>query len=975
MDWLFVLLLLILALLFVGILVTLVVLSRKEQDTWHSGDSADSAIPGWAGEPQTIPPEERKAGTVPVERDKRPRTGPDLLARLHLQRLPTAIQTMWYRLREDAASLTRRRDQDTPSPPQSTRQQESDQTVRWEPSSWQERRGRPAMRRMLGPLPQQKEPSAEAAPQSRSAPAFSRAILILIGLVSLAALIFSLWRAGVGRTVITPTPQLNILIATLPGSTETQSNADLLAQLKADFATAGLSPTLKLQVIAEQPTNAAAAYNIVRSQQADMLLWGHVRGDLFPGYFLTLTLAPRFQAQLAPEFPEYSLVMATPAHFPLNRVENRGLAKVELGRVLTWLALFYTGHFDRLDSLPSAEMQGNVPPELLQFHWMALRWLEGDYEGVKEAYARLDCPVEFAPAVSPLSPRQTAKLQVCLGAANNRAATLITQEALGQRPASALDGATATLSSVVAAAPDLTTAWYNLGRAYLARGRWNEAVPALDKAVQQAPGLAAAWAALSEACTAAGDLPRAREAATRAMNLDGGLVAAYLAQGRYLLAVDRLQDAEQVLGQALQLATNETTRRRSQEAALREGPQANPRRADFTAAWARRNDVAVARAHLERARVFIRLGEIEGQPSVFLWVWRLIIGELSPLEKAEDEIQFAAVTHSEWSAVRRLKAQLLVARGNLEDAVAILRALQEQDPSDLELYPELINVLRRQWREHRAAGRITEAQQKLAEVRAQYQLLIDRGIAPARGYFGLGEVAQEIEEWDIARESYVQAIALDTGYAEAYLRLAQVELHTPDESLALDYLDQALAAAEEKGAVAINAYCERGEILLEQHLRAQITGGNGPLEGAQKAFEAAHALDVHAIRALNGLGRIAYEGGDVASAERLYRQALAIDGRNFDALYGLGRVYEARGQSHVARDYLFQAAVVRSGNIAARYHLGVAYYALLDEVLARQQMEWVRDACANLDQQKRHAADDIEACAKVEEWLARLSGE
>jgi tetratricopeptide (TPR) repeat protein len=667
--------------------------------------------------------------------------------------------------------------------------------------------------------------------------------------------------------------------------------------------------------------------------------------------------------------------MMTPAHFPLNQVGNRGLSKIELGRSLTWLALFYTGHFDRLDSLPSPEARGNVPRALLQFHWMSLRWLEGDYEGVKTAYADLGCPVEFVPAETPLSPRQVAERQICLAAANNRAVTLITQEGLGQLPASALDGATAPLASIVEVAPGLTTAWYNLGRAYLYRGRWDKAVHALDKAVQQNPNLAVAWAALSQACTEAGDLARARDAANRAERLNSGPVAAYLAQGRYLLAVNQLQEAERTLGQALQFATDETTRRRSREAALREGPQANPRRADFTAAWARRNDAAVARVHLARARVFLRQGEIESQPPVLVWLWRLIIGQPSPLEKAESEIQLAAVTHPEWSAVRRLQAQLLIARGALDDAVAMLRVLQEEDPQNLELYLDLVEVLRRQWREHRWAGRTTEAQQKLAEIRAQYQLLIDRGVAPARGYFGLGDAAQEIEEWDTARQSYLQAVEIDAAYAEAYLRLAQVELQTPDEPLALTYLDRALAAAAEEGPVAVVAYCERGEILLEQHLRAQIAGGEGPLEEAQKAFETAHALDGRAVRALNGLGRIAYENGDVAGAENLYRQAQTMAARNFDTLYGLGRVYEARGQSHAARDYLFQAAQMNPASITARYHLGVAEYALLDAVLARQYLQWVQEACANLEQQKRPLADDIEACAGVEDWLARLSGQ
>ena len=942
MDWLLGLLLALFVLL-IGLLLALFYLRRQEGRAPSPEDSSAGV-----SEPPSA------AGSTPSPQ----------------QRLSAAANAVRKRLAGVTASLPRRRR------PPAQAESADDAGIDTGPgraSSYQEQVRQRIANEMGGGAGPRPQPRAEAADHRQSQPIFTRKVLIVIVAVMIVALAISLWR--VGRTIVAPgpAPQLTILLATLPGSAEGQSSAELLAHLQQELAAAGLTSTVTLQVTAEEPVDAASAYALARSRQSDLLLWGHVRADLVPGYFLTLTLAPRFLASQAPEFPEYGSVMMTPAHFTLNRIGNRGLSKNDVGRALTWITYFYTGQFDRLESVPPAEVQGNVPAALFQFHWLALRWLAGDYEGAKTAYAGLGCPVEFVPPQNIPSPRLQAERQVCLAAANNRAVTLITQESLGQVPASSLDAAITTLSSIVEVAPESTTAWYNLGRACLSRGRWDEAVRTLEKAVEQNPNLAAAWAALSEASTEAGSLPRAREAASAAMSRNSNLVAAYLAQGRYMLAINQLQQADDILAQALQRAEAETTRRRSQEAALREGPAANAARANFTAAWARRNNTMLARTHLARARVFLRQGQVEGRTPFLLWLWRLIIGEIPPLEKANTQIDLALESHPDWAAALRLRAQLFIAQGTLEDAVVLLRRLQDQDPNDIGVYQDLVVVLRRQWREHRAAGRTAEAQQKLADLRAQYQLLIDRSIDPALGYFGLGDVAQENEEWDTARAAFLQAVEVDDKYAEAYLRLGQVELQTPDEAKALAYLDQALEASAKKGTVAVATYCERGEILLEQHLRLKAEGRKGPVADAQQAFEAALKLNGRAVRALNGLGRIAYEDGDAAGAESRYRQAQAVEARNFDTLYGLGRVYEARGQSKAARDYMLQAVVARSTSIAAHYHLGVAYYALLDEVLARRNFEWVQKACATLDQQKRPKADDVESCAGVEDWLRRLA--
>ncbi|MGC8874036.1 MAG: tetratricopeptide repeat protein, partial [Chloroflexia bacterium] len=420
------------------------------------------------------------------------------------------------------------------------------------------------------------------------------------------------------------------------------------------------------------------------------------------------------------------------------------------------------------------------------------------------------------------------------------------------------------------------------------------------------------------------------------------------------------------------LAEAETSRRRSRETALREGNRPNLQLASCAGAWARRSQATLAQVHLALGQLALRQAEQARRTTFFVWLWRLVSAEKAPIDVAQAEIDDALALHTDWSAALRLRAQLLSIQGKAQESLDAVRALQDQDPADIANYQLLAQLLEKRWRELRGRpGQEGQAREVLAQIREQYQLLIDRGLAPAQGYLGLAQIAQEAGETEAARQAYVQAIAADPQFAEAYLRLGQLEKDLGEETAALEHLRKAAELAGGRSWIRALAHTHRGEILLEQWLRSEDeTVRTERRKEARAAFEAALSEFPGMASARNGLGRIAYEEGDLSGAERLFLQVLEKDRNNFGALYGLGRVYEARSRSDIALRYFRRAVASRGESVAAHYHLGVTAFAQMSEAEARQALEWVRDRCQGA---QPVSFDDRQACQGVAGWLERLT--
>jgi tetratricopeptide (TPR) repeat protein len=752
-----------------------------------------------------------------------------------------------------------------------------------------------------------------------------------------------------------------------------QASRDLLSYLQERMNQSGHGETILLKLVNELPPNEAAAYELAQRNNADLLLWGWVDQLEPPRYFLDLALVPKVDAQV-PEFEDYFLVMMTPHNMALTNPNNeRGLSPEDLAEALIWLSQFYLGEFDEMEQRPLGTMQRPaLASEVMTFHWASLSWLKGSYSAAQATYDSL-----IGNRIPPVCPERLEP-SLCAAAFNNKAVVLLTRESLGELPPTWLDQAIILLESATQDNPRSPTAKYNLGRAAIARGQWDKAIAALEPVAQQNRRHAPARAALSEAYRQKGgsrNLNRAKELANSAAAEAPERADGQLAVGRYLLAVGDTQGATRALERAREVAEGEKSRRRSRESALLESPQPNPRRAEYTRAWTRRADPLLAEVHLAWAELYFLLGKQEGDPSFLVFLWRLIVAETSPWDSALAEVQQALDKHPNWYEAYYLRGEIHQARANYEQAIAAFEMAKKQDPRNPRAYIGTANVRRDQWRALRRANQEEEAQQQFMLAQLEYNLLIMDNIDPAQGYFGLGQLSQEAERLTEASANYRLAVEVDPDYAEAYLRLGQVEIQLGNNADALFFLDQAIETAGSLNWIRVTAHVEKGEHYIEQYLWSKLQGAGQKelLKNAQAEFELALQQNPSAARALTGLGRIAYEEGRNDQALASFQQVINQNRYNFAAAYGIGRVYEAEEKSRLALEYLSRAVEIRPNNIAAQYHLGVAYYSQLKEAQARQAFLKVQSLCERSEEQGVRKADDQESCWQVPARLERLN--
>jgi len=855
--------------------------------------------------------------------------------------------------------------------------------------SYQERVGRPVVREMAraqgtGAGKTSPPPSKKKAPlpvSSREAPVVRWPFRLLFLFVLLLGLFISLYPLLASRLAAEPPHHLTLLVAV---GRETAEGEQLLQDLRSELNREGLTHTVSLQAV-PRPSTPEAAYAQVTSYPADFLLWG----DPLPGggYALTLTLYPRPDPE-QPELNEYLQVMVTPPHFPLGR--ERGLTAKEVAPLLAWLARFYLGEFGW--TFPQEFSSGSPFPDVLDFHQAGLFFLRGDYDKAFRLYAGLagydlflGFYVEVGPPLSPASAEEALRA----AALNNGAVAWLQEAELENVP---LGEAVSLLEEAARRSPDHSVILYNLGRAYLGRHEWSRAVEALQKALEGRPNDARTLALLGQACCGAGDAACAQERARQALEIDPHLPEAHLAMACYHLGQVDPGEAGREVDRAIRLAEEESKRRRAQEIALRSVPVPNLTWVAYRAAWTARSLPLLARSRLFQARRYLVEFYSKPPPGFGEYLWALVFGEESPLDRAQEELDRAAEVLPEGYEALCLRGEIALARGQLEEAAAFFLQAQEKEPSDREAYLRLAEVYLRQWRAFREAGREDEAVESLSRASEQYRRLVDEGIDPVRGYLGLGEVLQRSGQDEEAFWEYRWATDIDPNCAEAYLRMGLVERKLEQEVEALEHFTLA-AGKSARGEVLLAAEVERGSILLERYLgagsavpsRELLNEARSAFERAVRATEEGFRYDTSGVairpavsygadyeaRALCGLGRVAYEEGDYAGAERRFQEALRKTPNFFEALYGLGRVYLVqKDRAEKALEYLQRAVEQSPESIAANYYLGEAYSLQLQESRARRTYEKVLRLC---QEGKTKRADDEKACDQVQSRLQGLS--
>ncbi len=822
-------------------------------------------------------------------------------------------------------------------------------------------------------------------PPTGEAPTVRWPFLALLLFVLLAGLFLSLYPLLAPRSAAGRRHHLTLLVAVGREAAESEKFRQALRPL---LDTSGLTYTVLLQTASLPPT-AEAAYNQVVSQPADFFLWGHPEAE--GRYALTLTVHPRPDTG-RPELDEYLQVMMTPPHFPLSG--GGGLTAEEVSPLLSWLARFYLGDLEGAEtSLLQKVSPGSPIADVEEFHRAGLLFLRGSYEGAAHLYAglasetsllpyRVEIGGEIEPSPPPAAPFRLPALRAA--ALNNQAIVLL-QEAEGWGNFSS-DEAISLLEKALELVPDAPAILHNLGRAYLGRHEWSQAKAVLEKALQGRPRDALTLSLLSQACCGAGDAGCAEKNARQALESDPELAEAHLAMACYHLGRADPDEAGREIEQALRLAEEESKRRRAQEIAMRSVPVPHPTWAAYQAAWATRSLPLLVRSRLAQAKRYLVQFYREPPPGFGEYLWTLVFGEESPLDLAWKELDQAAEVLPEGYEALCLRGEIALARGKMEEAADFFLEAQWDAPYDRETYLRLAEIYLRQGQSLLEAGRPDEAVERLSLASEQYRLLVDEAIDPVQGYLGLGKVAQGIGLNEEALQEYRWAVEKDPNCAEAYLRMGLVERELGWETEALDHFTLAAGKAG-RSEVLLAAEVEKGSILLERYLGAEVPLRSREwLNEARVAFQRAVRLPEegfrydtsgvgirpassfgadYELRALCGLGRVAYEEGNYAEAERHFQAALKKNRDFFEALYGLGRVYLAQKEKvEKALEYL-QRAVERSpDSIAANYYLGMAYSAQLQENRARRTLEKVVRLC---QEGKQTRADDWKACQEVEQ--------
>ncbi|MCA9921078.1 MAG: tetratricopeptide repeat protein, partial [Anaerolineales bacterium] len=498
--------------------------------------------------------------------------------------------------------------------------------------------------------------------------------------------------------------------------------------------------------------------------------------------------------------------------------------------------------------------------------------------------------------VADLPQQETAVLQAnaALAAGDLEAAATLFTEALAAQPDDALAlagmadvaqaqgqfGETGAWLEQAAAVSDSPGLAFRLGQIDVERGSMAHGIDALRRAARQAPAVSRFQAALGDACLLAGDEACAEAAYTAVLNNQSlpdeaaRLLTAgdlWRQQGRYDRAVPLYEQAVAMQPTLVNSFILETVYREAgqPDAAL-------TLMADLQAAHPYAPDVALEAAAMQTAlgdvdaavgqyRRAIRLQRLQmlDTTNTRLLLVQLLLDN-GRLDEAADELdQLLAISPKNASA-HKLQGDLLRAQGQFDEATGAYQRAFLYDPTRVELYVSLTNLLRQ------FGG---EPDEVLALLETAVRLNPDE---PSL-YLALGDQLQQAGELDEAIAAYQSALdRLVQGEtavqqrpsfprqsrAFALLRLGQIYELLGQMETALDYF-QAMAAAAP-------------EIPWTQTLLGDAWQRRGEPEKAVALYEQAIAVDPTDINAAVNLAELLYAQGEVAQSSVYYHDALNL---------------------------------------------------------------------------------------------------
>ena len=238
----------------------------------------------------------------------------------------------------------------------------------------------------------------------------------------------------------------------------------------------------------------------------------------------------------------------------------------------------------------------------------------------------------------------------------------------------------------------------------------------------------------------------------------------------------------------------------------------------------------------------------------------------------------------------------LLARGELDEAIATARKAITLEPNYAEPYNSLANALHRQ-------GKSEEA---LANYRKALAIRPDL----AQVHCNVGYVLQEKGQLDDAIVSFERAVSLRPEFVRAHVSLANALLRKQRIDEAIVHLQAALAIIPDDA----DAQSNLGNALLQK----------GDLDAAIVHLRRAIAAQPANPMTHDDLGNALLQKGELDDAIVEYRQALAINPRFDLAHYNLGFALLKKNQPDAAASALEQAIALSPKVAPAEYQLGNA---------------------------------------------------
>ena len=245
------------------------------------------------------------------------------------------------------------------------------------------------------------------------------------------------------------------------------------------------------------------------------------------------------------------------------------------------------------------------------------------------------------------------------------------------------------------------------------------------------------------------------------------------------------------------------------------------------------------------------------------------------------------------------KAQDLLAKGSLEDAVAVLRRVVHDDEGNFDAHLLLGTSLALQ-------GFRTES---LHEIETAISL--SPNSAKARNQLGVS--LSRFLETGAARKAFEDALTLDPNFAEAHVNLALILAQTGELPLAHEHLDRAIGLYEATQP-ASRAY----------FLRAKVWSAQGDNDNAILDLEKATQLSPDPTDAWFDLSQLKHSKGDLDAALAAAKRAVDQSPKDFPAQSWLGQLYLERDNAVEAVKHLQTARSLGADDKATIYSLARA---------------------------------------------------